>query len=199
MISFRLSQVALWLGISLWLGGLLVLGPVVAWQLFTTLAQAHAHSTSIQPQLNQPRELAGIVFGNILRVFYRIELGCAGLAAAAVLVQTLLHLHWWNIWVWLRVMVLAVLLAITLHDVLDIAPQVFREHKLWIASLPANPAAAATHRAAFAAYHADAEHDGEAEIVLLFGLLVISAWAINYPTRKKYLRLIAGPPPVAEK
>ncbi len=197
MISFRLTQVALWLGISIWLGGLLVLGPVVAWQLFTTLAHVHAHAAVIKPQLNQPRELAGMVFGNILRIFYRIEWVCVGLVTAAVFVQTFFHLHWWNIWVWLRVLVLAALLAITLHDILGIAPQVFREHKLWIASLPASPAAAAVHRAAFAAYHADAEHDGVAEIMLLSGLLFISAWGINYPTRKKYLRLIPGTQPAA--
>lgn len=192
IFSFRLTQVLFWLGVSTWFGGLVVLGPVVAWQLFTTIGQAHVQVAGMNPQLDQSRELAGLVFGNILQIFYWIELVCLGLITGAAVGQMLLHLHLWNAGVWLRLLVIVLLAAVTLHDVFFVAPQVFSQHSQWVADLTNQPAAASVHEKLFKQYHASAEHDGAIETVLLLALLVISAWAIHYPTRKAYLRAIAG-------
>lgn len=181
-----------WLGVCTWFGGLVVLGPVVAWQLFTTIAHAHIQVAGMNPQLNQSRELAGLVFGNILRIFYWIELTCLGLIAGAAIAQMVLHLHLWNIGVWLRLLVIVLLAAITLHDVFHVAPQVFTQHSQWIADLTKQPAAAQAHEKLFNQYHLAAEHDGVIEIMLLLTLLIVSAWCINYPTRRAYMKAISG-------
>ena len=192
IFSFRLTQVCFWLGISAWFGGLLVLGPVVAWQLFATIAHAHVQVAGMNTHLDQSRELAGLVFGNILHIFYWIELVCLGLILGAVVGQMLLHLHLWNAGVWLRLLVIVLLAAVTLHDVFFIAPQVFAQQSQWLASLTTRPAAAKVHEKLFSQYHLAAEHDGVIETVLLLALLIISAWCVNYPTRKAHIRQITG-------
>ncbi len=183
-----------WLGVSTWFGGLVVLGPVVAAELFTTIAHAHVQVAGMNPQLDQSRELAGLVFGNILRIFYWIELVCLGLITGTAIAQMLLHLHLWNIGVWLRLLVIVLLAAVTLHDLFFVAPRVFAQHSQWLASLANQPAAAKVHEKLFNQYHLAAEHDGVVEIVLLLSLLVVSAWCIHYPTRKAYIRAITGTP-----
>ena len=168
-----------------------MLGPIVAWQLFTTISHAGVHVAGMNPQLDQSRELAGKVFGNILTVFARVELVCMVLMAIAVTLQMLLYLHLWNMWVWLRALVLALLIILALHDIFFITPQVHLQHRLWVGDLSTQPAQAKIHQRRFAEFHAAAEHDGAIEAFFLLTLLLVSAWGINYPSRKALVREMA--------
>jgi hypothetical protein len=191
LTGFRITQVLFSLGLCIYFGGLLILGALVAPVLFHTISAAGVHAAVINSKLNESKELAGLIFGNILQLFSIVQLVCLFLMLFSVLFQMAFHLSAVNIWVWLRlggVLILAVLLG---SQMLRLDPMVRREHKLWVENVDTHPAQAALHKARFQRYHAAAEHNGVFQMVLLLTLVFVQGWGINYPTRREFIRTLA--------
>ena len=190
LAGFRFTQVLFWLGLSIYCGGLLILGLLVAPEIFNTLSIAGVHTTTMNPHLNQSKELAGAIFGNILQYFSIFQLLCLFLMLFATLFQMAFHLNAMNIWVWLRlggVLILALLLG---GQMLQIDPAVRREHKLWVKYVDTNVAQAALFKAEFQRDHAAAERNGMIQMLVLLALVFVQGWGINYPTRREFIRTL---------
>ncbi len=191
MAGFRFTQVLFALGLSIYFGGLLILGALVAPEIFHTITAAGVHAAVINPKLNQSKELAGLIFGNILQIFSIFQLLCLFLLLFCSLFQMAFHLNVLNIWVWLRlsgVLILAMLLG---SQMLHLDPAVWHEHKLYLQFVDSNPAKAALHKAQFQQYHTAAERNGMIQIAVLLALVCIQNWGINYPTRREFIRTLA--------
>ncbi|MGC8623826.1 MAG: hypothetical protein ACP5VQ_01005 [Phycisphaerae bacterium] len=191
MTGFRITQILFWFGLSIYFGGLLILGTLVAPEIFNTIAAAGVHTSTINPLLNESKELAGRIFGNILYYFSIFQLICLFLMLFSVLFQMAFHLNAMSIWVWLRlggVLMLALLLG---AQMLRIDPAVRREHQLWLQYVDTDAARAAVHQAQFARDHAAAERNGIIQMILLLTIVCIQGWGINYPTRREFIRALA--------
>ncbi len=95
------------LGLTIWLGGGLVLGAMVAPVLFRSL----------------PRHQAGGLFGPILRRFARLRLGAILVAiAAAGFKQWRLESHAASPWIAIRWVALAMMAAIVFYELLGLEP-----------------------------------------------------------------------------
>ncbi len=191
MAGFRFTQVLFALGLSIYFGGLLILGALVAPEIFHTITAAGVHAAVINPKLNQSKELAGLIFGNILQIFSIFQLLCLFLLLFCSLFQMAFHLNVLNIWVWLRlagVLILAVLLG---SQMLQLDPAVRQEHTLYLQFVNSNPAKAAQHKARFQRYHAAAERNGMIQMAVLLALVFIQNWGISYPTRREFVRTMA--------
>lgn len=189
--GFRFTQVLFSLGLCIYFGGLLILGAVVAPEIFHTISAAGVHASAINPKLNQSKELAGLIFGNILQIFSVFQLVCLFLMLFCSLFQMAFHLNALNIWVWLRlggVVILAMLLG---SQMLYLDPAVRHQHALYVQRVDSNPANAALHKAHFQRYHAAAERNGMIQIAVLLALVFIQGWGINYPTRREFIRTLA--------
>ncbi len=183
-MGFRISQIFFWLSLSIYFGGLAILGPLAAYEIFTIIPESHATVPGMSPALDQPKQLAGDVFGHILKAFNPVELTCAGILLAAVLFQTVFYLRWRNFWNLIRVILVCLIAAVTLFDRFYTFPRVWQEHKQWVENVDRHPAQAAAHRRRFEILHAQSEHLGEAELFLLLALLLISAAATQGPQRQ---------------
>ncbi len=191
MAGFRLTQVLFWLGLSIYFGGLLILGVLVAPEIFNTISAAGIHAATINPHLNQSKELAGAIFGGILQYFSIFQLVCLFLMLFSLLFQMAFHLNAMNLWVWLRlggVVVLAVLLG---GQMLQIDPSVRREHQLWLQYVDTDAGRAARYKAAFQRDHSAAERNGMFQMGVLLALVFVQGWGINYPTRREFIRVLA--------
>ncbi len=204
MAGFRFTQVLFSLGLSIYFGGLLILGALVAPEMFHTISTVGVHAAVINPRLNESKELAGLIFGNILQIFAIFQLVCLLLMLFAALMQMACHLNAVNIWVWLRLGGLVLLAMMLGSQMLQLDPAVRREHKLWLQNVDANPARAALYKARFQRDHTAAEHNGMIQMGLLLALVFIQGWGINYPTRREFIRTLAQkakliePPATAE-
>ena len=196
MPSFRITQVIFWLGLAIYLGGLVTLGGIVAWPLFSVLGHTSVHVAGMSTHLNQSRQLAGLIFGRILEAFNVVEIVCLALMFLAIFTQMALHLNLLNIWVWLRLTLAVLLLLLSVYDIFIVSPAIHRQHHQWIANVDTHPAIALAHRRIFWKLHRQSEALGTSEIGLLLILLVVSAWGISQPTRRKFLTLTpASHPP----
>ncbi len=191
MAGFRITQVLFWFGLSIYFGGLLILGLLAAPEIFNTISAAGVHAATINPHLNQSKELAGAIFGNILALFAIFQIVCLFLMLFSVLFQMAFHLNAIDIWVWLRlgaVLILAMLLG---GQLLQIDPAVRREHKIWVQDVNTGSAQAALHQAAFERDHAAAERNGGFQMAVLLALVFIQGWGIYYPKRREFIRTLA--------
>ncbi len=183
MMGFRITQVFFWLALALYFGGLATLGPLVAYELFTTIPETHVQVPSMSPKLNQPRELAGDVFGNILQKFNMVELICLPILFATVAIQTAVYLNWLNPWSWLRLILVGVLLVVALYDIFYTGPQVRRQHTLWVQNVDRDPAMAHSHELKFDKFHSESERNGVIKLIVLLALLAVTAAGVQGPQR----------------
>jgi hypothetical protein len=191
-MGFRISQCFFWLALAVYFGGLAALGPLAAYEIFTVIPAAHAQVPGMSVHLNQPKQLAGDVFGHILRAFNPVELSCAAVLLITVGLQMVFYLKWSNIWSLLRVVLVCAVVGVTLFDRFYTFPRVWREHAQWVKNVDAHPHRAALHRRTFEALHAQSEHLGEAELLLLLALLLVSAVGVQQPQRQSAVKSVSA-------
>ena len=146
----RVWTVVFWLGISVWVGGLAALG-VAAPTIFRTAPS---------------RETAGEIFGAVLRSFSRVEIVCAFLAAAGMVMTWKRPLPATE---WVRAALLAVMIAmlVILHAWLvpsmdELRPQIHTNEK---------------SKLIFTARHRFSEGLYKAELLAGLALIALSAWS----------------------
>lgn len=188
MAEFKLTQVFFWLGLSVYFGGLFLLGPIVASQIFSTIRGASSQIQSSSTHTDPATELAGKVFGNILHLFNMLELICLPLILIPVVIQMALYMDLSDVWLWLRLVLALALAVIAVQDIFLLVPKIKNVHDQWIKNADSNPDLAAQNQALFKNLHAQSQRNGKIKAVLLLLLVIVSAWGINYPTRWQYVQ-----------
>jgi len=138
-----------WLGASLWVGGLVALA-VAAPVIFRTAPS---------------REAAGEIFGNVLRAFSRVEMACALVAVAGLV------LAWNRPTVWhdlLRAGLLALMIAILVALQAWIVPA--------MEALRSQMAASESARERFQSLHKVSEFLYKTNVLAGLSLILVTAW-----------------------
>ena len=175
----RITTVAWWLGVSVYFGGLLTLGMVVAPVLFDTTTKAGMSMPGIvSPPLNMGGEVGGEIFGNVVNRFTIVEVVALALMAIGLVGYILSHRPVRRS-AWVLLILWIALLGFMAYDSLLVTPKVFtlrdqvrHEAADHVADKPDTPWPARTD---FHAFHDQAEALGRWQVYLLFGMILVSA------------------------
>jgi hypothetical protein len=114
------------LALTVWLGGMVVLGAIVAPSVFQVLQAPHPEIVQGPPEgghyVQNGRELAGEVFGTALSRFAYLSYGCAGLMIVTLTAMALLGPRPRPFLI--RGLVIAAMLGITLYGGVIVANQI---------------------------------------------------------------------------
>ena len=168
----RAANIAWWLGLSLYLGGMLALGAIAAPAIFHTVRETGASLPGLMPWMNARDQLGGEIFGDVLQRFAWVQWVClslllAGTAAAFTKAQP-------RLLVWIKGGLLLILILLAMYDSLSLNPLIWRVRKEWRAANTqqlADPLAKE-----FNDLHKTAERVAQAKAYALLGLLLSSAW-----------------------
>src|SRR4051794_7379891 len=76
----KFADVIFWIGLSLYFGGLIAVGAIVAPAVFDTATAAHLSMPDVAtPPLDMSRQVGGEVFGAVLGRFAYLEAGALGM------------------------------------------------------------------------------------------------------------------------
>jgi hypothetical protein len=121
----KLADVAFWIGLALYFGGILVIGVIVAPGVFDAARENHLTMQGITvPPLEMWKEVGGEVFGNVLNRFRVVESVSLALMLAGIAGWMLGHKH-----VRRSTWVLAALW--TLVAVLTVVDLVWLQNRIW--------------------------------------------------------------------
>ncbi len=165
-----------WLGLSLYLGGMVALA-VIAPTVFYTTAQSHISMPGIAaPPLQMDKEVGGEIFGAALNQFAWIEqislvLMLAGLAHKILPHKPAPHSAWALFALWL------VLLIIATYDHASLRPTVWATRAQVRAAAPAHtdPQTPFPEQAEFTKLHARSELLGRTKVYLLLAILIVAS------------------------
>jgi Domain of unknown function (DUF4149) len=147
------------LALTLWVGGLLVLGAIAAPSIFDVVAVRH---------IPDDRLLAGAIFGEILRRFHLLSYVCGSVLLATLVVRGVLGPR--PIWFAARVGTAFLMLAATAYSGLVVSNQIVRL-QAEIGTAPSSLPPTDSRRLAFGRLHATST--GLEMIPLLGGLLLL--------------------------
>src|SRR3954467_13137941 len=118
----RAANVAWWLGLSAYFGGMLALGAIAAPAIFRTVRQTGATLPGTPAWLNPRDQLGGEIFGNVLLTFAWVE----WIALALMFVGLV---GWPPVKRWLRIVTILILLLLVwlkLDEQFSFYPMVWR-------------------------------------------------------------------------
>jgi hypothetical protein len=176
----KLADVVFWIGVSVYFGGLLVLGAVAAPAIFHAAESAHVSMPGIaEPPLVMHRQVGGEIFGAVLNRFAYVEATALALMLAGIAAWVLGHKHVRrSTWVVLICWVLLATLAAADGGV--IRPRVWALRTTIREQAATRPAADAKtawpERDEFDRLHALDETFGRAKAYLLLAMLAVTAW-----------------------
>ena len=156
MLALRFAGVV---ALTLWVGGLLVLGGIAAPSIFDVLAAHH---------VTNDRVIAGAVFGEILRRFHLLSYGCGFVLLASLIARGVLGPR--PIWFAARVGTACLMVAATAYSGLVVSSQIARA-QAEIGGAPSALPEGDPRRAAFGRLHATST--GLQMVPLLGGLLLL--------------------------
>lgn len=176
----RLLDVIFWIGTSLYFGGMVAIGAIVAPAVFDTARRANMSMPGVvSPPLEVDRQVGGEIFGVILDRFAYVEVAC--------LVLMLVALAGWIIGqrvvrptTWVILALWAVVGVLTAYDAGSLRPKVFtlRQDVRDQAAAHAGDAAGAPWpaRTEFNALHARSETVAHLKVYAMLGMIVLAAW-----------------------
>jgi hypothetical protein len=156
MLALRLAGVV---ALTLWVGGLLVLGAIAAPSIFEVLAAHHVAND---------RVIAGAVFAEILRRFHLLSYACGFVLLITLLVRGVLGPR--PIWFAARVGTACLMVAATAYSGLVVSSRIARV-QAEIGGSPSSLPESDPRRAAFGRLHATST--GLQMVPLLGGLLLL--------------------------
>ena len=156
MLGLRFAGVV---ALTLWVGGLLVLGGIAAPSIFEVLATHHVGSD---------RVIAGAVFGEILRRFHLLSYVCGFVLLATLLTRGVLGPR--PIWFAARVATACLMVAATAYSGLVVSSEIARV-QAEIGGSPSSLPEGDPRRAAFGRLHATST--GLQLVPILGGLLLL--------------------------
>ncbi len=181
-------NVVWWLGLSLYFGGLLTLGAIVAPAVFSTTADSHMSMPGIvSPPLDMAKQVGGEIFGAVINRFSIVEFVCLGLMFVGLcgmiwLHQSVRRSEWVLVALWIILTVLA------RYDNAVLRPRVWSLRSEVRASVSTHMDGMETRwpeQMEFDKLHQESELVGRAKVYLLFGMIVVSAWrGLAEKTRK---------------
>jgi len=175
----RTFDVLFWLGASLYFGGMVAIGAIVAPAVFDSAHAAHLSMPNISPPLEPDRQAAGEIFGVVLQRFAYVE--------AISLVLILIGIAGWLLTQrvvrrsTLFISALWLLIAITTaYDFGSLTPRVWSTRDALRQTAAAHaqdaPGAAWPERAEFDALHASSETLGKIKACALLAMVLVAAW-----------------------
>jgi hypothetical protein len=174
----KLADVAFWIGVSVYFGGIVALGAIAAPAIFQTAKYAHVSMPGIaSPPLEMGNQVGGEIFGEVLHRFAYVEAGSLALMLAGIAGWMLGHKHVRrSTWVVLICWVLLATLAAA--DAAVIRPKVWalRTTVREQAAARTDANAAWPEREQFDRLHGLDETLNRAKGYLLLGMLVVTAW-----------------------
>lgn len=147
------------LALTLWVGGLVVLGGIAAPSIFDVLAGRH---------VPEDRMLAGAIFGEILRRFHLLSYGCAAVLLSTLLARGVLGPR--PLKFAARLGIAAVMFAATLYSGLVVSSRIAKVQSA-IGASPSSLPEGDPRRVAFGRLHAAST--GLLMVPLLGGLLLL--------------------------
>ena len=156
MFALRFAGV---LALTLWVGGLFILGAIAAPSIFEVLATQHVAGD---------RVIAGAVFGEILRRFHLLSYACGFVLLTTLLARGVLGPR--PIWFAARVGTACLMVAATAYSGLVVSSQIARV-QAQIGGAPSSLPEGDPRRAAFGRLHATST--GLQMVPLLGGLLLL--------------------------
>ena len=164
----RVANVAWWLGLSVYFGGMLTVGVIVAPSVFHTVRQTGATLPGMPERLDAHSQLGGEIFGDVLDRSGVLEWVAIGFMLVGLAAR--LNLRGWFGRLTLGLVVL--IGAIKLNEQLVVFPAVWRTRAaLRAATMPLGQFAKD-----FAVYHSMATLLGQTKLVILLVLVLMSAW-----------------------
>jgi hypothetical protein len=195
----RITNVAWWLGVSAYFGGLIALGAIAAPAIMKSSTDANLSMPGIaSPPLPMDRQVTGQIFGEILNRFTFVEVAALGLMLIGVAGFLFAHTPVRrSVWVLLTLWVL--LAAVLGYDAGMLRPKVFEQRTVMYQSAPAHAAegmnAMWPERIEFDRLHKQSESIGKIKAYLLLGMLLVTAWRgladrpiKHAPTRSELMR-----------
>ena len=184
-ITFRIFRTVFWLALALYLGGLVALGAIAAPKIFSTLQSTHdavtppagtaAPTTGSAALWNDPRQIGGEVFGNILAAFSKLEISCMAAMLLAIVGESLLfrgvllrkrcHLA--------RIALVIVVAGLLAYDTTVLWPDIIAQRTAWREST--DPSAKSTAKTRFDALHKTSESLAHTKVYILLALLLVTA------------------------
>lgn len=147
------------LALTVWVGGLVVLGGIAAPSLFAVLSER---------QISGDRVLAGALFGEMLRRFHLLSYACAVVLLATLLARGVLGPR--PVWFAPRLGIAAAMLGATLYSGLVVSPRISAAQTS-IGVAPSSLAPGDPRRLAFGRLHATST--GLLAVPLLGGMLLL--------------------------
>jgi len=176
----KFAEVIFWVGLSVYFGGLVAVGAIVAPAVFQSATNAHVSMPGIaSPPLDMPREVGGEIFGAVLNRFAYLE------AAALVLMFIGLaawilgnrHVRWGT---WLLLALWSLVAALTIYDSASLRPRVWELRQARRDTAAAHASAAPNtpwpEDIEFDGLHRRSEMLGRVKAYALLAMLLITAW-----------------------
>ena len=156
MLALRFAGV---LALTLWVGGLLVLGAIVAPSIFAVLAAQHVAND---------RVIAGAIFGEILRRFHLLSYACGFVLLATLVARGILGPR--PLWFAARVGTACLMVAATAYSGLVVSSEIART-QAQIGGSPSSLPETDPRRVVFGRLHATST--GLQMVPILGGLLLL--------------------------
>lgn len=176
----RATNVAWWLGVSVYFGGLLTLVAVVAPTLVRTAADAKITMPGLSsPPLEMHKQVTGQIFGDVLKRFTVVEVAALGLMLVGLIGFLLAHTPVRrSVWVLLAMWVL--LAGVVGYDAGMLRPTVWQQRNLvWqtaAAHVTDGMGATWPERTEFLRLHTQSETMGRVKAYLLLAMILVTAW-----------------------
>ena len=182
----RIAASLWWLGLALYLGGIVAIGLTVAPTLFQGVTEVGATLPHWPIPADSPRQLGGELFGRILLQFQWIEITAISLMSLGVI------LSGWKLiptpsLAWAQRALLAVVGLIFIYDACLLTPEIFDTRDQWRQSVyrRANQATIDANRARFDSLHQRDEFVGHLKVWTLAVLAVVSSVGMTAPPDKE--------------
>ncbi len=176
----KLADVVFWIGLSLYFGGLMTIGAVVAPAVFQASREAHLSMPGIAaPPLVIDTQVGGEVFGAILNRFSFVEAAALGLMLAGLATWLLAHKQVrWSTLVLLALWTFVAGMAA--YDSASLRPRVWKLREDVRQQAPAHAAdavgAAWPDREEFDRLHTASETLGRSKGYVLLAMIFVAAW-----------------------
>lgn len=173
----RVLHVAWWLGVSLYFGGMVALGAVVAPAVFSTARQAGMTMEGIaSPPLDMWKQVGGEIFGVVLERFAWVELASSVLMLLGLMGMILLHRPARRS-AWVLFALWVALVAVSGYDGTVLRPTVWttRTEVRKTAPLHATATQPWPEQDRFDQLHVRSETLGRVKVYLLLGMILVAA------------------------
>jgi len=176
----KAADVSFWLGLSLYTGGLITLGAIVAPSILDTATNSQLSMPAVTaPPLSMPRQVTGELFGHILNRFAWVEIIALALMLVGLAIWFLGHKIIRRS-TWVLLILWAMVAGLTAYDAAAIRPRVWTLNATLRQLAAASPAATSPtswpEQQQFDDLHHRSETFGRLKAYMLLAMILVTAW-----------------------